>query len=305
MRLLLGTRGSTLARTQSQMVADALEEAARARGIDLTVDLHIVTTEGDTTTTPLTGQSSVGVFVSALRQALLAGECDLAVHSLKDMPVDPAEGIELAAIPVREDARDALCAAGKSLGELPHGAKVGTGSPRRAAQLLATRPDLDIQGLRGNVDTRLKAVGERYDAIVLAAAGLNRIGRGDEASQLLTYEVMVPAPGQGALAVEIRSDADAHVADVVRLLDDPLTRAAVTAERAALRVLEAGCSAPVGAYARIQGDRIRLHVRVIAPDGSLQLNEVGTGPLSEASAVGRAAAHALLGRGASQLMRST
>lgn len=305
MRLLLGTRGSALARTQSRMVADDLETAARAHGIDLTVELHIVTTEGDTTTTPLTGQSSVGVFVSALRHALLAGECDIAVHSLKDMPVGPAEGIELAAIPVREDARDALCAAGRTLAELPHGAKVGTGSPRRAAQLLATRPDLEVHGLRGNVDTRLNAVGERFDAVVLAAAGLNRIGRSDAASQLLTHEVMVPAPGQGALAVEIRADADATVADVVRLLDDLPTRAAVTAEREALRVLEAGCAAPVGAYARVHGDRLRLHVRVIALDGTLQLNEVGTGPLSEAAAIGRAAAHALLGRGAGGLMRST
>lgn len=305
MRLLLGTRGSALARTQSRMVADDLEAAARSKGIDLTVELHIVTTEGDTTTTPLTGQSSVGVFVSALRTALLAGECDIAVHSLKDMPVGPAEGIELAAIPAREDARDALCSAGKTLAELPHGAKVGTGSPRRAAQLLATRPDLDVHGLRGNVDTRLKAVGERFDAVVLAAAGLNRIGRSDEASQLLSYEVMVPAPGQGALAVEIRSDADATIADAVRLLDDRATRAAVTAEREALRVLEAGCAAPVGAYARVQGDRLRLHVRVISPDGTLQLNEVGAGPLSEAGSLGRAAAHALLGRGAGQLMRST
>lgn len=305
MRLLLGTRGSALARTQSRMVADDLEAAARSTGIDLTVELHIVTTEGDTTTTPLTGQSSVGVFVSALRTALLAGECDIAVHSLKDMPVGPAEGIELAAIPVREDARDALCAAGKTLAELPHGAKVGTGSPRRSAQLLAARPDLEVTGLRGNVDTRLKAVGERFDAVVLAAAGLNRIGRADAVSQLLAHDVMVPAPGQGALAVEIRSDADATVADAVRLLDDVPTRAAVTAEREALRVLEAGCAAPVGAYARVQGDRLRLHVRVISPDGTLQLNEVGAGPLSEAGSLGRAAAHALLGRGAGQLMRST
>ncbi len=304
MRLLLGTRGSALARTQSQMVADDLEAAARTAGVDLTVELHIVTTEGDTTTTPLTGQSSVGVFVGALRNALLAGECDIAVHSLKDMPVGPAEGIELAAIPLREDARDALCAAGMTLAELPHGAKVGTGSPRRAAQLLATRPDLEVHDLRGNVDTRLKAVGERFDAVVLAAAGLNRLGRSDEASQMLTNELMVPAPGQGALAVEIRSDADAAVADVIRLLDHRPTRAAVTAEREALRILEAGCAAPVGAYARVQGDRLRLHVRVISPDGKLQLNEVGTGPLSEASAIGRAAAHALLGRGAARLMRS-
>jgi len=305
MRLLLGTRGSALARTQSQMVADSLVEAARAHGLDLTVDLHIVTTEGDTTTTPLTGQSSVGVFVSALRNALLAGECDIAVHSLKDMPVGPADGIELAAIPPREDARDALCAAGTTLAELPHGAKVGTGSPRRAAQLLAARPDLEVHGLRGNVDTRLKAVGDRFDAVVLAAAGLNRIGRSAQISQLLAHDVMVPAPGQGALAVEIRSDADATVAHAVRLLDDGATRAAVTAEREALRVLEAGCAAPVGAYARVEADRLRLHVRVISTDGTLQLNEVGSGPLSEAGAIGRAAAHALLGRGAGQLMRST
>lgn len=304
MRLRLGTRGSALARTQSQSMADALTAVARSRGIDLEVELHIVTTEGDVTTTPLTGQSSTGVFVGALRSALLAGECDLAVHSLKDMPVAPADGITLAAIPVREDSRDALCAAGRTLHQLPEGARVGTGSPRRAAQLRIARPDLDVQGLRGNVDTRLAAVGDRLDAVVLAVAGLKRLGRLDEASELLAHDVMVPAPGQGALAIEVRDEDDPAIADAVRLLDHATTRAAVTAERAALEVLEAGCAAPVGAHARVAGDRLSLHARVIAPDGSLQLNEVGSGPLREAESIGRACAHALLGRGAGLLMRS-
>jgi len=303
MLVRLGTRGSALARTQSQWVADAITAAASAHGLDLTVELHIVTTAGDVSTTPLTGQSSVGVFVSALRQALVAGECDLAVHSLKDMPVDPAEGIELAAIPEREDARDALCANGMRLVDLPAGARVGTGSPRRSAQLRAARPDLDIHGLRGNVDTRLKAVGNTLDAVVLAAAGLRRLERIDAASDLLAPDVMVPAPGQGALAVEIRAEAPDALRQAVRALDDAPTRAAVSAERAALKVLEAGCAAPVGAYAQVRSGRLRLQVRVMSPDGSLQLNETGSGPLSEAESIGRAAAHALLARGADRLMR--
>ncbi len=304
MKVRLGTRGSALARTQSQHIADALAAVARARGIDAQVELHIVTTEGDVSTAPLTGQSATGVFVGALRQALLAGECDLAVHSLKDMPVGPAEGIELAAIPLREDSRDALCAAGLTVEQLPHGAKVGTGSPRRAAQLRRMRPDLDVQGLRGNVDTRLAAVGDRLDAVVLATAGLKRLGRADEVSQFLPHDLMVPAPGQGALALEIRADADADLAQLVRTLDHRDSRAAVTAERAALRVLEAGCAAPVGAHASVIGDRLRLHVRVIAPDGSLQLNEINSGQADQAEAIGRATAHSLLGRGAGALMRA-
>src|SRR6187549_197352 len=173
MNIRLGTRGSTLATTQSGLVADALVAAGAERGLEVTVELVTITTHGDISRGSLVGLSEVGVFVTALRRSLLAGDCDVIVHSLKDMPTAPADGLELAAIGEREDVRDALCAAGRNLAGLPHGARVGTGSPRRAAQLLALRPDLEAVEIRGNVDTRLDMVGTSLDAVILAAAGLN------------------------------------------------------------------------------------------------------------------------------------
>ncbi|WNM28316.1 hydroxymethylbilane synthase [Demequina capsici] len=302
MHLRLGTRGSALATTQSQHVADAVVEAAAARGVDLEVGLEIVTTHGDTSKASLVGLSTTGVFVNALRDHLLDGGCDLIVHSLKDMPVEPHPRLDLAAIPVREDVRDALCTTGPRLEELPAGARVGTGSPRRAAQLRRVRPDLEVVDIRGNVDTRLGRVGDDLAGVVLAAAGLSRLGRLESATELISVDVMVPAPGQGALAIEIRQDAEPALRELVSALDDAPTRAAVTAERAALQVLEAGCSAPIGAHATVTGGQLRLDLRVMNASGSLQLNEVARGPVREAAAVGRAAAHALLGRGASRLM---
>lgn len=302
MKLRLGTRASTLARTQSGMVADAIRERARERGMDLEVELVDITTHGDISRGSLVGLSEVGVFVAALRESLLDGGCDLAVHSLKDMPTQPHPELELAAVSEREDVRDALCTTGPSLRELPEGAAIGTGSPRRAAQLLAIRPDLRVEPLRGNVDTRLGRVGTDLDGVVLAAAGLSRLGRLDEATELLDPADMVPAPGQGALAIEIAPGADAQWADIVRSLDHAETRAAVTAERALLGVLDSGCSAPVGAYGTVQDGQLMLSARVVDVAGALALNESAHGPASEAASIGRSTGFTLLGRGAARLM---
>ncbi|MCR6713021.1 MAG: hydroxymethylbilane synthase [Demequina sp.] len=302
MKIRLGTRGSALATTQSGMVAESLVAAGARHGIEVEVELVTITTHGDISKASLVGLSEVGVFVTALRTSLLAGECDVVVHSLKDMPTAPAEGLELAALPIREDVRDALCANGRKLAGLPTGARVGTGSPRRSAQILSLRSDLVAVPIRGNVDTRLAMVGKDLDAVVLAAAGLHRLGRGDEASELFDPADMLPAPGQGALAVEIAADAPVELAELVRSLDDADTRAAVTAERAALAVLDAGCSAPVGAFATVGGGSLSLTVRVMNLDGTLALTEKASGRAGDALSLGRAAAYALLGRGAASLM---
>jgi hydroxymethylbilane synthase len=299
MALRIGTRGSALARAQSQLVADAL---SRELAAGAEVEFVEIVTHGDVTPGSLVGLEESGVFVTALRRALLADDCDLVVHSLKDMPVAPFEGLEILAIPARADARDALCAGGAELADLPSGALVGTSSPRRAAQLLALRPDLEVTDVRGNVDSRLARISDQYDAVILAMAGLHRLGRGDEADEVFAADVMVPAPGQGALAVEVRKDAPASLRAAVLTLDDLATRARVTAERAALGVLQAGCAAPVGAYAVIRSGELRLHTRVSTPDGRLALNDFQKGPLARAEQVGKAAGHALLGRGAGTLI---
>ena len=257
--LRLGTRRSALATTQSSWVADAL----RRNGYE--VELVEITTHGDVNRAPLAQIGGTGVFVSALRDALLAGAVDLAVHSLKDLPTAAADGLVLGAVPEREDPRDVLVAAGRTLAELPHGARVGTGSPRRRALLLALRPDLDVIAVRGNIDTRIGyADSGELDAVVLAAAGLARIGRSGEVSETFGPAEFVPAPGQGALAVECRAD-DAEVVAALAALDVPAVRRAVAAERQVLASLEAGCSAPVGAH--VSGGV--LHVAVEDPDGAL------------------------------------
>ncbi len=245
--LRLGTRRSRLALAQSELVADAIR-----RHCGREVELVEVVTEGDRSTAPLAALGGTGVFVTALREQLLGGAVDLAVHSLKDLPTTPAPGLRTAAVPPREDPRDVLVArGGATLAELPSGARVGTGSPRRAAQLEALGLGLAVVGVRGNVDTRLRKVGDgELDAVVLARAGLLRLGRADEATEVLDPLQMLPAPGQGALALECRSDDEELLAALGRL-DDEDTRAAVTAERALLAVLEAGCSAPVGALAEV------------------------------------------------------
>jgi hydroxymethylbilane synthase len=302
--LRLGTRRSTLARTQSEQVAAALRAATGRR-----VELVEVVTTGDTSTASLSAIGGTGVFVSALREALLSGRVDLAVHSLKDIPTAPAEGLDLSAVPQREDPRDALVARdGLTLGELGEGARVGTGSPRRAAQLRALGLGLEVVDIRGNIDTRLRMVTDgAVDAVVLARAGLLRIGRAGEATEVLDPLQMLPAPGQGALAVECRAD-DESTRSAVGLLDDPGTRAAVTAERALLAALEAGCTAPVGALADValgeDGEEIFLRAVVAAADGSDALRRSATGRPSGAAELGRALAAELLEDGAAELVAS-
>lgn len=301
MTLRLGTRRSALARTQSTWVADQL----RTLGHD--VELVEITTEGDRDrTTPLATMGGTGVFVSALRDALRAGTVDLAVHSLKDLPTTPEDDLAVAAIPPREDPRDALVARdGLTLGELPTGSTVGTGSPRRRAQLEALGLGLEVRELRGNVDTRLSRVTNGdLDAVVLAAAGLARLGRSALVTEFIDPIQMLPAPGQGALAVEVRAD-DAGTRDAVAALDDADTRACVDAERAVLAELEAGCSAPVGALAEIvlgdEGDELSLRAVVASPDGTGDVRRSATGNPADADAVGRALARLLLEDGAADL----
>jgi len=302
--LRIGTRASRLARTQSGQVADALASA-----LDLEVELVEVTTEGDISSAPLATLGGVGVFVSALREALLRGEVDVAVHSLKDIPTYSQEGIALAAIPRREDPRDVVVARdGLTLGELPVGSTVATGSPRRVAQLHALGLGLEIVDIRGNVDTRIRKVRDgRADAVVLARAGLARLGRLEEATEVLDPLQMLPAPGQGALAVECRSE-DAFLAAQLReVLDDADTRATVTAERTVLQLLEAGCSAPVGAMGEIaEGeDGMELWVRAVALslDGAAVVRRSATGTPDEAAAVGQRLAAEMIEDGASTLVQ--
>lgn len=251
--LRLGTRRSALARTQSGWVADWL------RGAGHEVELVDIVTEGDVSRAPLTQIGGTGVFASALRQALHAGTVDLAVHSMKDLPTAAEPGLVVAAVPPREDPRDALCARdGLTLAQLPPGARVGTGSPRRAAQLALLRGDLVVVPLRGNIDTRLGEVRDgRLDAVVLAGAGLRRLGRAEAITQLLDPAAMLPAAAQGALAVECRVDR-ADVREALAGLDDADTAAATAAERALLARLEAGCTAPVGALARKHPNGLEL-----------------------------------------------
>jgi hydroxymethylbilane synthase len=241
-----------------------------------------------------------------VRSRLLAADVDVIVHSLKDLPTADAPGIALAAVPVREDPADALCARdGLTLDTLPRGASVGTGSPRRAAQLLRTRPDLQVRPIRGNIDTRLSLVGSGgLDAVVLAAAGLARIDRSEAMSQRLGPELMLPAPAQGALAVECRvTDArNSWYAAALAMLDDDATRCAVNAERSLLSALEAGCTAPVGAFATISGTDLTLTGAVIATDGSREIRGTITGPAVTAAQLGSDLAAQLISDGAATLL---
>jgi len=307
--LRLGTRGSALALAQATGVAADLTALTGRQ-----VELVQISTKGDTSSEPLDQIGGTGVFVSALREALLDGRIDLAVHSLKDLPTADAPGLVIAAVPPREDPRDALITRdGLMLGELRPGAKLGTGSPRRMAQLQALGFGLEVVGVRGNVDTRLRkvAAGE-LDGVVLARAGLARLGRLAEISEVLDPIQMLPAPGQGALAVECRApDTDVAAAELCALLaglNDPDTRAVVTAERALLATLEAGCTAPVGALGEaITGDdeyEDELYLRAIAlsTDGSDSVKLSVTGPLADAEALGRKLADEMLSEGAKDLM---
>jgi hydroxymethylbilane synthase len=271
------------------------------------VEIVPIVTAGDRTTAPIDVIGGTGVFVSALREALLAGDIDLAVHSAKDLPVVPAEGIVLGAVPSREDPRDAVVARDKlTLAELPKGSLVGTGSPRRAAQLRALGLDLSVVPVRGNVDTRLAHVGENLDAVVLAVAGLRRLGRFDAITEILDPARFVPAPAQGALAVECRAD-DLAAREALAAFDDAEARACITAERALLANLEAGCSAPIGALAEIHANpaELTLTAVVTAADGSDAVRRTLTGVVTDPAGVGRRLAADLIASGADKMMGSS
>ncbi|MBJ6615427.1 hydroxymethylbilane synthase [Streptomyces sp. I4(2020)] len=309
--LRLGTRRSKLAMAQSGQVADAVSQVTGRP-----VELVEITTYGDVSREHLAQIGGTGVFVAALREALARGEVDFAVHSLKDLPTTQPDELVVAAIPVREDPRDVIIARDAlKLTDLPRGARIGTGSPRRMAQLnaYARTHGLDIETvpIRGNVDTRIGYVTKGdLDAVVLAAAGLNRVGRSDEVTDFLSVDTVLPAPGQGALAVETTAD-NADLVAALAQLDDPLTRAAVTAERSLLAALEAGCSAPVGALADLLTDgqsvkEMRLRGVVGTTDGSTLVQLSTTGPVPEtheaATALGRELATEMLAQGAAGLM---
>ncbi len=292
-RLRIGTRKSPMAMVQSQLVANLITERTGCQ-----VELAGITTFGDVSRAQLAQIGGTGVFVSGLRARLLDGDIDIAVHSLKDLPTAAPEGIELAAILPRDDPRDALAArGGAKLADLAPGARIGTGSPRRAAQLLLLRPDLCPVPVRGNAGTRLgRVTSGEVDAVVLAYAGLARIGRLDAVTQVFDPEEMLPAPGQGALAVECRTGQPALTA-LLACVDDAASRAATTAERSLLAALEAGCSAPVGGYAA-GTDELRLRAVVVAADGEMALRASAGGPAAEAERLGREVAAELLQRGA-------
>jgi hydroxymethylbilane synthase len=269
--LRVGTRGSALALAQTTVVAEAV---AKASGLE--VELVTITTHGDTSRESLSELGGTGVFASALRDALLADECDLIVHSLKDLPTGTVPGLVIGAVPKRADARDTLCARdGLTLENLPEGAKVGTGSPRRVAQLKARRPDLDVVDIRGNVDTRLGRVAAGdLDAVVLAAAGLGRLGRSDAVTDTFPLSEVPTAPGQGALAIEVRAGDETGrgaIAKALASIDHATTHACVTAERAVLAGLEAGCAAPIGTTAIVDDGLLFLTATVYRPDGTAQL----------------------------------
>ena len=303
--LRLGTRGSALALAQSQDVAATL---IAQLGCD--VELVRVQTAGDASSAAIAQIGGTGVFVTALREALSAGEIELAVHSYKDLPTAPAEDLVVAAVPLREDPRDALVARDRlTIGELPAGARIGTGSPRRTAQLLGLGLGLEVVGVRGNVDTRIaKVASGELDAVVLARAGLARLDRLGEASEVIDPLTMLPAPAQGALAIECRAG-DAELVALLATLEDADSRTAVTAERALLSALEGGCTAPIGALAQVaegdDGPELYLRGLVAAVDGTDAVRLSATGPTSEAEKVGRRLAAELLDLGAADLMGGT
>ncbi len=301
--LRVGTRASVLARTQSGQVADALRAA-----LDREVVLVEVSTEGDVSSAPLTSFGGTGVFVSALREALLRGDVDVAVHSLKDLPTYPQDGVTLAAVPLREDPRDAVVVRdGLTLGELPPGARVGTGSPRRAAQIHALGLGFEVLPIRGNVDTRIRKVTEgELDAVVLARAGIARLDRLDEVTEVLDPLQMLPAPGQGALGVECRTVDTALVEELREALEDPRTRTAVTAERAVLATLEAGCAAPLGTLAEVaegdDGEELWVRAVALSHDGAVAVRRSANGSPTDAAGVGRRLAEEMLAEGAASLI---
>lgn len=293
--LVIGSRGSQLALWQ----ANHIQQRLAAAGVESRIE--IIQTTGDRITNVSLSQlgpmtSTKGLFTKELEEALLDGRIHLAVHSLKDMPTVLPPGLRLAAIPAREDVRDALV--GRTLDELPEGARVGTSALRRQAQLRALRPDLIVESIRGNVDTRLRKLDEgQFDAILLAAAGLRRLGWAKRISQYMSLEEMCPAVGQGALAIETTDDF--HGVD---FLEDPETRIAVTAERSLLRALGGGCQVPIGAHAIVNGSTLQLHAIVASVDGSLIVRQELDGPASQAEALGAKLAESLIEMGAREIL---
>ncbi len=295
--LRLGTRSSALARWQAEWVA------ARLTDCGVRIQLVPIATKGDVTSGPLGSMGQQGLFTKEIQRALLAGEIDLAVHSLKDLPTDPVPNLILAAVPPREKNRDVLVSPrAATLEDLPPGARVGTGSIRRRAQLLHLRPDLTVLDIRGNVDTRLRKLDEgQYDAILLAEAGLLRLGLAHRMTQVIPPTSMLPAAGQGALGIESRAD-DAATRQVLTALDDPDTHHSVLAERVLLATLRAGCLAPVGAWARVVGGSLQLDAVVLSSDGTERLARSASGPPAAAEQIGAQVAAELLAAGADRLI---
>lgn len=300
--LRLGTRGSRLALAQARLVADALE--THDEGIR--VHVETILTEGDDgpPTTPPPRRGAKALFTSRIEASLLEGGIDVAVHSMKDLPADGVEGLVIGAVPRREEPRDALVSSnGSDLSTMPDGARIGTGSLRRAAQLRAARPDVVVEPVRGNVDTRVQKMREDgLHGLVLAAAGLNRLGRGDLIAQLLPTDLMLPAPAQGALAVQARAD-DSETLARLQFLDDAPSRAAVEAERAVARALGGDCNVPLGAFARPSAEGLRLEACVARPDGGRLIRKSAQGPVGRPDHVGSLLARKLLDEGADEILR--
>lgn len=305
-KIIVGSRQSTLALTQTQQTIDTIRELCVAAGLDYTFEVKPIVTRGDRILdVTLSKVGGKGLFVKEIEQALMDGEIDFAVHSMKDMPFELPEGLIVGAVPARQDPRDCLISnTANSLDELPQGARVGTSSLRRAAQLHASRPDLRIESIRGNIDTRIrKLTDEGFDAILLAAAGLHRMGWQNKITAYLPTEVCLPAVGQGALAIECRAN-DEDVLAMLRLVNDPVTERAVAAERKLLGLLNGGCQVPIGAYAVASSadpsSPIALTGIVSSPDGTKLLRETAAG--TDPAKVGSEVAQALLNRGADQLL---
>jgi hydroxymethylbilane synthase len=300
-RLVLGTRGSRLALAQARWV----ERELSARSPGLQIELRIIKTSGDQDPDrPLTSGEEMGIFVRQIEESLLRGEIDLGVHSLKDLPLQQPADLILAAIPHREDARDVLVLRqGSSLDDLPAGARVGTGSPRRIGQLMAMRPDLRVLPIRGNVDTRLEKLARgEFDAVVLAAAGLRRCGITPPSCHTFSPEQMLPAPGQGALALEVRRSDRDLASFLKQAVDDPLSAAAVQAERSFLRVLGGGCQMPVGALGTVEGGKLVLHGVVADPTGAKVARGTIDGSWSEAVRLGEELGRQILAAGGAQIL---
>jgi hydroxymethylbilane synthase len=295
-KIRIGARGSALSLTQTELVARALREGAE-------VEVVPIRTTGDRLSRLEAAMTGKDLFTREIDEALLAGRIDVGVHSLKDLPSRLPDRLILAAVPRREDPSDVLVSRyRKTLASLPPGVRVGTSSSRRRAQVLAVRPDAEVLEARGNIDTRIRRLDEeRWDAIVLARAGLARLGRLGDVAEVLPFSTMLPAIGQGALAIVARED-DPAVRDRVSRLDDLVSHREVRAERALLDLLEAGCRAPVAGLARVEGDRLRLAGAVFAPDGSRTLREEVEGPAENPESLGREVAERLLSRGAASLI---